>query len=179
MNVARDYYAALRAALEHGPPPELGAAAALMREADAAGNTIYTFGNGASAALASHIATDLGKGRRLRVASLVDNAALVTAYANDENYECVFVEQLRRVVRAGDVALGISGSGGSQNVLAALEHARGAGARTIGFTGAMPDAERLASLCDVVVRAPLTEIEQIEDLHVVFSHIVMRLVREP
>ena len=124
------------------------------------------------------MATDLGKGCRLRIVSLVDNAALVTAYANDENYECVFVEQLKRVVRPGDVALAISGSGGSQNVLVALEHARGTGARTIGFTGAMPDAERMAALCDVVVRAPLTAIEQIEDLHVVFSHIVLHLVGE-
>ena len=176
MSVARAYYDDLRGALEAGPPPELDEVAAVLRDADAAGNTTYTFGNGASAALASHMATDLGKGRRLRIAALVDNAALVTAYANDQNYECVFEEQLRRVLRPGDVALGISGSGASANVLGALEYARGAGARTVGFTGSMDGWEKIAAHCDVVVRAPLTAIEQIEDLHVVFAHIVMRLL---
>ena len=173
VNVARDYYAALRAALDAGPPRELERAAELVADARA----VYTFGNGASAALASHVATDLGKGLGLRVVSLVDNAALLTAYANDRNYECVFVEQLRVLLAEGDVALGISGSGRSQNVLDALAHARGAGARTIGFTGAM-GGDRMDEVCDVVVRAPLDQIEQIEDLHVVFAHILMRLVRE-
>ena len=172
VTVPEAYYADLRAALEAGPPPELDQAAALLREA----GVVYTFGNGASAALASHIATDLGKGRRLRVVSLVDNAALVTAYANDQNYECVFEEQLRRVFRDGDVALGISGSGSSQNVLSALAYARSAGGRTVGFTGDMPDWYRMSAVCDVLVRAPLTAIEQIEDLHVVFAHILMRML---
>ena len=178
MRAADAYYAELRAALDAGPPVELERAAAMLREADAGGNVIYTFGNGASAALASHIATDLGKGRRLRVTSLADNAALVTAYANDQNYECVFEEQLRRVLRPGDVAFGISASGSSANVLAPLEYARGAGARTVGFTGSMPGWERMAQLCDVVVRAPLTSIEPIEDLHTVFGHILLRLLDE-
>jgi D-sedoheptulose 7-phosphate isomerase len=182
MNAARDYYASLSAALAEGPPPELEDAAAILHDAVQAGNAIYTFGNGASAALASHIATDYGKSlskhRRVRIASLVDNAALLTAYANDENYECIFAVQLRVLARRGDVALGISGSGTSANVIEAFEQARSDGARTIGLTGSMPGSERLDACCDVVVRAPLQAIEQIEDMHVVFGHVLMHLLAE-
>ena len=179
MSLAREYYDGLVAALEAGPPAELEDAAALLHEAVLAGAAIYTFGNGACAALASHMATDLGKALspRVRVVSLVDNSALMTAYANDQDYECVFAEPLCGLLRAGDVALGISASGSSANVLAALEYARGADGRTIGLTGDMDGWKRMSERCDVVVRAPLQRIEQIEDLHVVFSHILLRLLR--
>lgn len=180
MTVAREYYGALAAALEAGPPPELEAAASLLHEAAGAQRMIYTFGNGASAALASHMATDLGKGlaHRLRIVSLAENQPLLTAYANDENHECIFVEQLRGLLRPRDVAVGISGSGSSGNVVSALEYARGEGARTIGLTGDMVGWREMAAHCDVVVRAPLQAIDQIEDLHVVFNHILMRLLSE-
>src|SRR5215212_12044521 len=113
VSAAGEYYATLRVALATGPPQELDEAAALLHDAVRDDGTIYTFGNGASAALASHLTTDLGKRLGIRVVSLVDNVALLTAYANDENYECVFAEPLRRLLRDGDVALGISGSGTS------------------------------------------------------------------
>lgn len=126
-----DYFATLRDALSLGPPPELEQAADILRNAD----VVYTFGNGACAALAGHIATDLGKGAGMRVVSLVENAALLTAYANDHDYDCVFEQPLRALLRPGDVAFGLSASGRSTNVIAALELAREADARTIAFTG--------------------------------------------
>lgn len=179
MNVGDEYCAALVAALAQGPPPELDAAAALLHDAITSGNTTYTFGNGACASLASHIAADLGKGLGgVHDVSLVDNAPLVTAYANDHDYECVFERQLRSFLRDGDIALGLSGSGASPNVLLALEYARSAGGRTIALTGYRSAPSRLESCCDVVVRAPLRVIDQIEDLHVVFAHILVRLLRE-
>ena len=97
--------------------------------------SIFLFGNGGSAALASHFACDLGKGavvngngqKRFRVLALTDNVALMTAWANDTCYERVFAEQLHNFVAPGDVALAISGSGNSPNVLCALEVAREAG----------------------------------------------------
>jgi D-sedoheptulose 7-phosphate isomerase len=118
----RDYLAAVSAALALGPPPELDEAAELLHAAVTQERTIYTFGNGACAALAAHMATDLGKSldRSVRIHSLVDNAALLTAYANDRDYECVFEEQLRALLRAGDVVIGLSGSGASPNVLKEL-----------------------------------------------------------
>jgi D-sedoheptulose 7-phosphate isomerase len=171
-----EYLDALSGALSLGPPPELDAAAALLHEAVRNGNTIYTFGNGACAALAGHMATDLGKGLhgRVRIVSLVENSALLTAYANDHDYDCVFEQPLRALLREGDVAFGISGSGRSTNVLQALEYARGAGGRTIAFTGSMDGTERLAACCDVLVRAPLDVMEQIEDLHVIYAHVLLR-----
>lgn len=169
-----EYIRQIARALELGPPPELEQAAEMLRNA----NVIYTFGNGACAALAGHIAADFGKAAGLRVVSLVENAATLTAYANDEDYDCVFERPLRALLRAGDVAFGLSASGRSPNVLAALEHARGAGARTIAFTGSMDGTERLAACCDVVVRAPLDVIEQIEDLHVIYAHVLLRMVKQ-
>src|SRR2546429_4509228 len=86
--------------------------------------TLYIFGNGGSASLASHFACDLGKGtaycnggKRIRALALTDNLATLTAWANDSDYEDVFSEQLRNFVQTGDVAFAISGSGNSKNVL--------------------------------------------------------------
>jgi D-sedoheptulose 7-phosphate isomerase len=155
-------------------------------------NQVFTVGNGASGALASHMACDLGKGtsinlgegpapssvRRLRVISLVDNVPLLTAYGNDIRYEDVFVEQLKNLLRPGDVLIAISGSGGSPNVLRAAAYANASGATTIGFTGAQEKASRLQELCRVHLSAPLELMEQIEDLHVIYGHIVGLALRE-
>ena len=175
-----DYFTAVAGALAGGPPPELERAVELVHEAVEADATIYTFGNGACAALAGHMATDLGKGLggRVHVVSLVENSSLLTAYANDHDYDCVFEQPLRSLLRRGDVAFGLSGSGTSPNVLRALEYARGAGGRTLAFTGSMGACERLDACCDVVVRAPLAVMEQIEDLHVVYAHALMWRLRE-
>jgi D-sedoheptulose 7-phosphate isomerase len=168
-----EYFATLRDALSLGPPPELERAAEVLRNA----GVVYTFGNGACAALAGHIATDLGKGAGMRVVSLDESSSLLTASANDRDYTCVFEQPLRALLRPGDVAFGLSASGRSTNVLAALEYAREADARTIAFTGSMDGTERLAACCDVVVRAPLDVVEQIEDLHVIYAHVLLRMLR--
>jgi D-sedoheptulose 7-phosphate isomerase len=152
------------------------------------GRAVFTFGNGASAALASHMATDIGKltsldlgagpvvtgSRRLRILSLNDNPAWMTALGNDVAYEDVFLEQLKNHLRLGDVVLGISGSGGSPNVLRALDYARALGATTIGFTGQQAKAEEMRTRCDICMQAPVAMMEQIEDLHVIYHHIVTR-----
>jgi D-sedoheptulose 7-phosphate isomerase len=184
--IGTEYYGALSAALAEGPPAELDAVTDLLFSAVLGGNGVYTMGNGASAALAAHMACDLGKGTaadlgapadqvgapRLRIVSLPDNVALMTAYGNDVNYEYVFVEPLKNLLRPGDVVLAISGSGSSPNVLRALEYARTCGAHTVGFTGSMPGAAQMKARCDITVCTPLTKMEQIEDAHVSFMHIV-------
>jgi D-sedoheptulose 7-phosphate isomerase len=168
-----EYFVQISRALDLGPPPELEQAAEILREA----NVVYTFGNGACAALAGHMATDLAKAAGLRVVSLVENAALLTAYANDHDYDCVFEQPLRALLQPRDVALGLTASGRSTNVLNALEYARSAGARTIAFTGSMDGTDRLAACSDVLVRAPLDVIEQIEDLHVIYAHVLLRMLK--
>jgi D-sedoheptulose 7-phosphate isomerase len=145
------------------------------------GRTIFLFGNGGSASLASHMACDLGKGtappkgKRLRALALTDNLALITAWANDTHYENVFVEQLENLLQPGDVACAISASGNSPNVLAALSFARRAGARTAGVTGF--EGGRMKSLCDVCVVVSSGNMQIIEDLHVAIAHAVFRVLR--
>jgi D-sedoheptulose 7-phosphate isomerase len=143
--------------------------------------TVFLFGNGGSAALASHMACDLGKGttppagRRLRVVALTDNVALITAWANDTCYENIFAEQLENLLQPGDVAFAISGSGNSPNILAALNFARRAGAVTAGITGFQ--GGQMKSLCDVCVVVPSENMQIIEDLHLSISHSVFRALR--
>jgi D-sedoheptulose 7-phosphate isomerase len=142
--------------------------------------TVYIFGNGGSASLASHLACDLGKGtaycngKRLRVMSLADNLAALTAWANDSSYEDVFSEQLKNFVQADDVAFAISGSGNSKNVLNALQVAREAKAVTVGITGFQ--GGRMKELCDVCAVVPSNDMQIIEDLHLAMAHSIFRVV---
>jgi D-sedoheptulose 7-phosphate isomerase len=192
-SLINEYLATVQKAIGALNPADLEAVVGALYEAYKNDTQIFTCGNGASAALASHMACDLGKGtstdlgqgptvsgaaKRLRIIGLADNVALMTAYGNDIRYDDVFVEQLKNLLNPGDVVLGISGSGGSPNVLRALEYARARGAVTIGFTGAQPKAPQMKALCDITVAAPLTVMEQIEDLHVIFHHVVSLALRK-
>ena len=158
----------------------------VLMDAWRTGATVYTLGNGGSAALASHMACDLAKntspdlgtgpgqkgGQRLRVVSLADNAALMSALGNDIDYADIFVEQLKPVLGPSDVIIAISGSGTSPNVLRALEYGRTVGATTIGFTGSRATSAPMLELSDVTMRVPVEMMEQIEDLHVVVNHVL-------
>jgi D-sedoheptulose 7-phosphate isomerase len=143
---------------------------------------LFVFGNGGSAALASHSACDFGKGtvingnRRFRVMSLTDNVPLLTAWANDHHYADVFAEQLRPFIGPNDVALAISGSGNSENVLKALHVARDAGARTVGLTGFQ--GGKMKSLCDVCVIVPSDCMQLVEDYHVAVTHAIFLSLRQ-
>lgn len=146
-----------------------------------AGRAVFLFGNGGSAALASHMACDLGKGaapscgKRLRVVALTDNVPLLTAWANDTCYENIFSEQLANLIEPGDLAFAISGSGNSPNVIGALEFARRAGAVTAGITGFQ--GGRMKLLCDVCAVVPCENMQIIEDLHLSISHAIFRALR--
>ena len=145
------------------------------------GRVVYTFGNGGSASLASHVACDLGKGtaycnggKRFRVLALTDNLPTLTAWANDSSYEDVFSEQLRNFVEPEDVAFAISGSGNSKNVLNALQVAREAGATTVGLSGF--EGGQMKSLCDICVIVPSNNMQIIEDVHLAMAHSIFRIV---
>lgn len=138
---------------------------------------VYIFGNGGSAALASHLACDLSKtvtfangSRRLRALSLTDNMPLMSAWSNDVGYEAVFAEQLRNFVRPADLVVAISGSGNSPNVLCGLELAREKGAKTVGITGR--DGGKMVGLCDQCLIVPSQNIQVIEDLHLMAVHAI-------
>lgn len=153
---------------------------ALLRTHES-GGTVYTFGNGGSASLASHFACDLGKGtaycnggKRFHVLSLADNTPILTAWANDYCFEDVFSEQLKGFVRPGDVAFAISASGNSKNVLRALQAAREAGATTIGISGFQ--GGQMRPLCDFCVVVPSNNMQIIEDVHLSIAHAIFRIV---
>jgi len=146
------------------------------------GRTLFLFGNGGSAALASHFACDIGKGtiagkrKRLKAVALTDNVALITAWANDKAYDAIFAEQLESLAAKGDIVLAISGSGNSPNVIRGLETARRIGAETLvltGFEGGR--AQPLADLCLVV---PSDSMQLIEDAHLCATHAIFLAIRQ-
>jgi D-sedoheptulose 7-phosphate isomerase len=152
----------------------------LLRAYDAE-RMVYLFGNGGSAALASHFACDLGKGtlngsaKRFRVMALTDNVPLITAWANDSEYEDIFAQQLASFIQEDDVAFAISGSGNSPNVLRALELAKQAGGITVGLTGF--SGGKMKDLCDFCVIVPSDNMQIIEDLHLCIAHAVFSSIR--
>ena len=152
-----------------------------LMQAYESGRMVYLFGNGGSAALASHFACDLGKGaangsgKRFQVVAFTDNVPLITAWANDARYEDIFAEQLINFVRPDDVAFAISGSGRSRNVINALKVARDAGALTIGLTGFQ--GGDMKDLCDVCLIIPSDNMQVIEDLHLSVTHAVFTALR--
>jgi len=178
---AKQYFEELQrvvAAISHESIDQM--ADALVRAYEA-GRVVYTFGNGGSAALASHLACDLGKGtaycnggKRFRVLALTDNVPTLTAWANDSGYEDVFSEQLRNFVQPGDVAFAISGSGNSKNVLNALHVARQAGATTLGISGFQ--GGQMKSLCDICMVVPSNNLQIVEDMHLATAHSIFRIV---
>jgi D-sedoheptulose 7-phosphate isomerase len=176
------YWCDFAAALPRVPFAELARVAAELLACRERGGTIFVLGNGGSAATASHFACDLAKGARVagvpsfRVVPLTDNMPLITAWANDSDYACIFAEQLVALARPGDVVVAISASGNSPNVLAAVQAARDAGVTTLAWTGA--SGGLLAEMADVVVRAPMGNIEQVEDAHLLFGHSLCVALRE-
>ncbi|MGP8078600.1 MAG: SIS domain-containing protein [Thermoplasmata archaeon] len=144
--------------------------------------SIFFFGNGGSASTASHFVADIGKatirgdGKRFRCLALVDNVESLTAWANDADYSKVFSEQLKGLAHAGDVAVGISGSGNSPNVLEGVRVARALGLATVGLTGM--GGGKLRELVDVPLVVPSNSMQHIEDVHLLVCHLLTAYLRD-
>jgi D-sedoheptulose 7-phosphate isomerase len=142
---------------------------------------VYILGNGGSASTAGHFAADLSKATivegqpRLRVQSLADNQALITAWANDSSFDRVFAEQLENLIDPQDVVVAISVSGNSPNVLSAMRTARSRGAVTVGLVGASGGS--LADVVDTAVRVPSDSYGVVEDCHLVLEHAITESTR--
>jgi D-sedoheptulose 7-phosphate isomerase len=177
------YFARSRKVVRELPLAVIERVADMLYQAYEEGRSVFLFGNGGSASLASHFACDLAKGtampgrlsKRFRALSLTDNLALMTAWANDTAYEQIFAEQLRNFIQAGDIAFGISGSGCSPNVLLGLEAARESGALTVGLGGFK--GGKLPSLCDVCVVIPSDNMQIIEDFQLATTHALFTVLR--
>lgn len=141
-------------------------------------NKVLTCGNGGSAFAASHYVTDwlkaprVEKNRRLNVISLCDNTGLLTAYANDISYDDIFSEQISVYGSAGDLAIFVSGSGNSKNIIKAVRVAKEKGLRTMGVVGF--DGGQLKKLVDHSFHVPSFNMQICEDLHLMFGHIVVK-----
>lgn len=146
------------------------------------GGTIYTAGNGGSAATASHMANDFIKGCRVhnregfKIVCLNDSTPVVTCLANDFSYEEIFSIQLKTMGKRGDTLVVFSGSGNSPNIVKAVELAREMGIFTIGFSGR--DGGRLKNLCDLLLLAPTDSMEQLEDMHMIYEHAMSCSIQE-
>lgn len=153
----------------------------IMLQANEERRRVFIVGNGGSAATASHFACDLSKGAsvaglpRFGVIALTDNVPLITAWANDTDYENVFAQQMVGLLRRGDVIIGISGSGNSVNVLNAIRLGNQRGATTVGLTGF--DGGALKTLVDVNIHVPSFCMEQVEDVHMVLTHLITTQLR--
>jgi D-sedoheptulose 7-phosphate isomerase len=154
------------------------AMADMMREAFRKGGKVLIFGNGGSAADAQHFSCELvGRFMRQRralpaIALTVDSSA-VTAIANDFGFERVFVRQIEALGRPGDVAIGISTSGASANVLAALHYARSRGLATVALTGG---GGAVGAAADVVVQVPHDVTPRVQEVHRTVIHAVCALI---
>jgi D-sedoheptulose 7-phosphate isomerase len=141
---------------------------------------IFVMGNGGSGSTASHLACDINKGccidldRKFRMICLNDNVPTMLALANDISYEAVFVEQLKNFFHQGDLVLGISGSGNSENVLQAIDYAAAHGGRTMGWSGF--GGGKIAGRVDLAFVVQSHDMQQVEDAHMVVAHMVMQSV---
>lgn len=146
--------------------------AGMKREA-----TIYVFGNGGSAATASHFQNDFNKGvsehidKKFRFLCLNDNIATIMAVANDIGYEEVFRFQLQGKIKKGDILMAISGSGNSPNVINAVEYGKKQGCKIVGLTGY--SGGRLKELSDISLHVPINSMQITEDVHMIFNHLMM------
>ena len=141
--------------------------------------TLYLCGNGGSAADAQHIAAEfvgrfLKERQALPAIALTCNTSILTAVGNDYDFSQIFARQVRASVRPKDCVVGISTSGRSANVIAALQAAREINATTIGFTG--ESAAEFAARCDLCFHAPSTETPRIQECHLVAWHLICEAV---
>jgi D-sedoheptulose 7-phosphate isomerase len=155
--------------------------AAVLIDAFRAGNKVFLFGNGGSAADAQHIAAEF-VGRfafdraPLPALALSVNTSCVTAIGNDYGFDLVFARQLEALARPGDVAIGITTSGNSPNVLRGMAAAKKIGLHTVGLTGSK--GNKLVAAVDYCVCAPSSETPRIQECHILVGHIIAELVEQ-
>jgi len=197
--IIQQYFIALKDVINHFPIEELEEILDVIKSAREEEKTIYICGNGGSWATAAHMVCDFSKNtrmtdnKRMRVIGLGDNIPTLTAYANDEGYDRVFVEPLLSLMQTGDLLIAIvepllslmqtgdlliaiSGSGKSPNVLRAVEAASDSGVKTIGLTGFQ--GGELQEKVDHCLVIPSDSMEMIEDFHMIVDHILTICLRD-
>jgi D-sedoheptulose 7-phosphate isomerase len=157
------------------------AAGRILSEALAAGKKLLVFGNGGSAADAQHFAAELVNRFRfdragLPAIALTTDSSILTSVANDSDFEQIFSRQLEALAAEGDVAVAISTSGNSPNVLRGVEAARRRGATTVGLAGR--DGGKLASTVDLCLTVPHRETSRIQEVHGLLIHVFCEMIED-
>jgi D-sedoheptulose 7-phosphate isomerase len=171
--------AELRIQLAQTLGPKIVDAAQLIAECLSGGGKVLLFGNGGSAADAQHLAAEL-VGRFVLERSplpgiaLTTDSSILTAVGNDYGFDQVFVRQVLALGRPKDVAIGISTSGNSPNVIKAVQAAAGRGLRTIGFAGR--DGGALANAVEIAITVPSMNTARIQECHIAVGHVLCELV---
>jgi D-sedoheptulose 7-phosphate isomerase len=160
---------------------EIVEAANLITDAYRRGGKLLLIGNGGSAADAQHIAAELvGRLRRQRIGlaalALTTNTSVLTALANDYDYENVFSAQIEALAGSHDVLVAITTSGTSANILRAVAAAKAAGLKVIGLTG--ESGGKLVAAADLTIKVPSDDTARIQESHITIGHIICHLVEE-
>ena len=172
------YVSRLKSALDLLPQAELEALAVALMTAWREKRQVFIFGNGGSAGNAIHLANDylygIAKqlGKALKVHALPANCAVLTCLANDEGYDSIFIQQLAVLANPGDIAIALSGSGNSPNILRALEYCRDNQIQSfavLGFSGGQAKA-----LANHAIHIPIEDMQISEDLQLVVGHLMMQ-----
>lgn len=149
----------------------------VLEDARLNGKRIFICGNGGSASTASHMTSDFNKGVSLNqnvkydFECLSDNVPMMMAVANDIGYDDVFVVPLKSKLHIGDVFIGISGSGNSENVVRAMEYANSNGAVTIALVGY--DGGKLKNAAKYSIHCQVDNMQITEDVHLILNHLMM------
>ncbi|MEW6368667.1 MAG: SIS domain-containing protein [Acidobacteriota bacterium] len=159
--------------------PLLEAAAGKIEAAVRAGGKVMLFGNGGSASQAQHIAAEfvnrfLRDRRALPAIALTTDQSILTSIANDATFDAVFARQVEAIGKPGDVAIGLSTSGESRNVISAFEVSRLMGVFTIGLTGR--SGGRLAGCSDLLLRVDAETTPRIQEMHLLIGHLIAEMV---
>ena len=180
---AQSFLARVAQELGRVDPGQVKALADAMYDCYQKDRFIFLIGNGGSGSNASHFSEDVGKGtlrredydddrkRRFRIVSLTDHTPYILAWANDEGYDRIFVEQLKNLARPGDLLIAISGSGNSPNILRAVEWANAHGLTTFGCTGF--DGGKVRRLAHRGLHVPLDDMGIVESIHLTAFHWVV------
>ncbi len=139
-------------------------------------------GNGGSGSTSSHFVSDLLKtaivndSKRFKAISLVDNIPVNLAWSNDVSYDSIFSEQLKNFLASGDIVIGFSGSGNSNNVVNAFEYAKTKGAKSIAISGM--SGGKISKLADVSLIVPSNDMLIIESMHILICNCMINAIRE-
>lgn len=152
----------------------------VLENARLAGKRIFICGNGGSASTAAHLGCDFNKGisydQKIKydIECLSDNVPMMMAIANDVGYDDIFVVPLKNKLKVGDIVIGISGSGNSENVIRAFQYANEIGAYTVAFTGY--SGGKLKALAKHNIHVAVDNMQITEDIHLVLNHMMMYIL---